>query len=56
MKFGHRVCELGCVVPYLLANSPVIPVPLLPRFWLHVAHGAPHAQMPVADDDQARGP
>ncbi len=21
MKFGHRVCELGCAVPYLLANG-----------------------------------
>jgi len=55
---GHS-SALAVVLPFgeLIEDivDPVIPAPLLPRFWIHVAHGAPNAQGPLADD-QARGP
>lgn len=55
---GHS-SALAVVLPFgeLIEDivDPVIPAPLLPRFWIHVAHGAPNAQVPLADD-QARGP
>jgi hypothetical protein len=52
-RFGRALVPLRELIEDI--EDAVIPAPLLLGFRIHVAHGIPNAQMPVAED-QARGP